>query len=111
MNENDIAISRINHMRDTRDYNLTAPDGTAKNNASYSFTRYSNHPSEYMVEMVAPYSIQPKYASVYELLPTEKYGKSTYDVLKKLDYSEDQIKALQSKNVVSDKWADEYLPS
>jgi crotonobetainyl-CoA:carnitine CoA-transferase CaiB-like acyl-CoA transferase len=111
LNEKDIAISRVNHMRDTRDYNLTAPDGTAKTNFSYSFTRYNNHPSGYVVEMVAPYAIQPKYASIYELSPAEKYGSSTFEILSNLGYSKEFINRLAEDNVISYQWAEEYLPS
>ncbi len=111
LNEKDIAISRVNHMRDTRDYNLTAPDGSAKTGFSYSFTRYNNHPSGYAVEMVAPYAIQPKYASIYALSPTEKYGSSTFEILSNLGYSKEVIDTLAEDNVISYQWADEYLPS
>jgi len=107
----DIACARVNHMRDIRDNNLSPLDGTAKNNKSYAFNKISDHPSRHEVCMVAPFAIQPKYANVYELSPAEKYGKSTYEILSKLGYSDEEMNNMESNKIISQQWSDEYLPS
>ena len=107
----DVACAKVNHMRDIRNNNISAPDGTAKNNSSYSFTRFDNHPSGHIVEMVAPYAIQPMYAKIHEPKPAEKYGNSTHSILSDLGYSKKEVDDLVDQKVVSYQWSKEYLPS
>lgn len=108
----DIAAAELNTMDKLRSKFTSPPDGTAKiSNGSYSFTQWENHPSGSSVNIVDPYSIQPKYASIYELTPTEKYGKSTRDVLIAKGYSEEDIDKLVDNKIVSYSWSSEYYPS
>jgi hypothetical protein len=98
-------------MKSIKNNNISPPDGTSKNDKSYSFTRFDNHPSGYVVEMVSPYAVQTQWSNIYALTPAEKYGKSTYKVMKSLGISEEKLKVLETRKVISYKWSNEYLPS
>ena len=108
----DIACAKSRHMRDTLSDNISDSDGIIKKDISYSFTKFDNHPSGYLVEMVTPYAVQPMHAKIYALSPTEKYGYSTYDILSNVaGYSDKKIQRLAAKGIIGHQWSDEYFPS
>lgn len=108
----DIATSILTDMFSVRDKYTTLPDGTAKTKAgSYSFVEWNKHPSGLTVNVVPPYAIQPKFASVYELHPARKYGIDTREILKEYGLDDKAIDALIDKKIVSESWSKEYFPT
>ncbi|WP_175712941.1 CoA transferase [Burkholderia ambifaria] len=80
-------------------------------NGSYSFSVYANHPSGRCVTQLDPFAIRPRHARIHALAPAEKFGASTYTVLREFGYSDAEIEILIARHAVGDSWSEEYLPS
>ncbi|WP_321812142.1 CoA transferase [Burkholderia sp. BCC1985] len=80
-------------------------------NGSYSFSVYANHPSGRCVTQLDPFAIRPRHARIRALAPAEKFGASTYTVLREFGYSDAEIQILISRHAIGDSWSEEYLPS
>ena len=78
--------------------------------STYQFTRYDNHPSGRRIDIIAPCSIRPKYASLAVTPPAKKYGQETKEILLELGYSENDIKEMLEQGIVSESWGEQYLP-
>lgn len=92
--------------------NLRPADGTPGTElGSYSFSIFRDHPSGHAVTQVDPYAIRSTGGKVYAPSPAEKYGASTREVLRRLQYAESEIEALLAAGAVSESWCREYLPS
>jgi crotonobetainyl-CoA:carnitine CoA-transferase CaiB-like acyl-CoA transferase len=60
---------------------------------------------------VDPYAVRPSHGAIAVLDAAEKFGASTRNILRSLDYSDDEIQALLAAGAISESWSDEYLPS
>jgi crotonobetainyl-CoA:carnitine CoA-transferase CaiB-like acyl-CoA transferase len=78
---------------------------------SYSFSIFPDHPSGCTVTHVDPYAVRPSHGAIAVLDAAEKFGASTRNILRSLDYSDDEIQALLAAGAISESWSDEYLPS
>ncbi|MCK1608171.1 MULTISPECIES: CoA transferase [unclassified Bradyrhizobium] len=78
---------------------------------SYSFSIFDDHPSGHAVTQVDPYAIRLAVGKIYPLQPAEKYGASTRQVLRSLQYAEAEIDGLLARGAISESWSREYLPS
>ncbi|SFQ33437.1 Crotonobetainyl-CoA:carnitine CoA-transferase CaiB [Bradyrhizobium sp. Ghvi] len=78
---------------------------------SYSFSVFGAHPSGHTVTQVDLFAIRPTAGKVYALHSAEKYGASTRQVLRSLQYSDAEIDALLVAGAISESWSREYLPN
>jgi crotonobetainyl-CoA:carnitine CoA-transferase CaiB-like acyl-CoA transferase len=93
------------------DNSRPADNAPGTGRGSYSFSRYSDHPSGHVVTQLDPYAIRPASGTIYSLPSAEQYGASTRIVLRGLGYNEDQIDAFAEAGVISEQWSRDYLPS
>ncbi|WP_206813102.1 CoA transferase [Paradesulfitobacterium ferrireducens] len=77
---------------------------------TYQFTRFQDHPAGRKVELISECAIRPQFARVRTLKPTEKYGKSTRQILKEIGFSDSEIERMIDEGVVSESWSAQYLP-
>lgn len=78
---------------------------------SYSFSIFRDHPSGHAVTQVDPYAIRSAVGKVYTPSCAEKYGASTRQILRSLQYAEAEIDELLAAGAISESWSREYLPS
>ncbi|MCP3368602.1 CoA transferase [Bradyrhizobium cajani] len=92
--------------------NSRPADGAAgTEQGSYSFSRFIDHPSGHTITQVDPYAVRSTTGKIYTLSPAEKYGASTRQVLRGLQYTDAEIDTLLAAGAVSESWSREYLPS
>lgn len=78
---------------------------------SYSFSIFCDHPSGHVVTQVDPYAVRLAVGKIRALPSAEKYGASTRQVLRWLQYADAEIDALLTAGDISESWSREYLPS
>lgn len=111
-NAADIGAAICENMAAIRSVNSRPANGTpGTEQGSYSFSIFHDHPSGHAVTQVDPYAIRSAVGKVYTLSPAEKYGASTRQVLRGLQYAEAEIDALLAAGAISESWSREYLPS
>ena len=103
-----MARQRTEEIR--KQFTVTPNEVASASHGSYSFTQWDNHPSGLSINLVDPYAIQPNWAKIHDLTPTEKYGHSTRQVLQRYGYHSDTIQKLLAKGVISESWGKAYLP-
>ncbi|WP_441258742.1 CoA transferase [Bradyrhizobium sp. 521_C7_N1_3] len=108
----DIGAAICENISSIRARNSGPADGTrGSEQASYSFSTLRDHPSGHVVTQVNAYAIRTTVGQVYSLPPAEKYGASTRQVLRWLQYTEAEINSFLAAGVISESWSMEYLPS
>ncbi|PJG50650.1 carnitine dehydratase [Bradyrhizobium forestalis] len=108
----DIGVAICKNISDIRAENIRPADAKPGiDRGSFSFSRYTDHPSGYTVVQLDPYAVRPAVAKIYALSPAEKYGASTRKVLRSLGYTETDIDELVAAGEISESWSREYLPS
>ncbi|TIN32464.1 MAG: carnitine dehydratase [Mesorhizobium sp.] len=108
----DIGAAICEDIAELRSKYARIADGTPGiDQGSYSFSTLRDHPSGHVVTQVDPYAVRPICAKIYSLLPPEKYGASTRQILRSLQYSEREIIELFATGQASESWSHEYLPS
>jgi crotonobetainyl-CoA:carnitine CoA-transferase CaiB-like acyl-CoA transferase len=75
-----------------------------------AFIRHDRHPSGHVVDLVAPVAVRPKTARIELPAAAPKYGAQTREILAGLGYGAAEIDALLAKDVVAERWSDDYLP-
>lgn len=63
----------------------------------------------HVVTQVDPYAVRPISAKIYTPLPPEKYGASTRQILRSLEYSEREVIELFAAGQASESWSREYF--
>ncbi len=107
-----IAAAKPYSIEDLRaQYTRPVDDTVGLDRGSYAFFCDPNHPSGHAVTQIDHYAIRPNEASIKKVTPTERFGFSTREILKGLNYSDADIDELIRKNVVGLSWGKEYLPS
>ncbi|MGY4230107.1 crotonobetainyl-CoA:carnitine CoA-transferase CaiB-like acyl-CoA transferase [Bradyrhizobium sp. USDA 4503] len=108
----DIGAATCENLATIRSANSMLADGTCGSaQGSYSFSTFYDHPSGHAVTQVNPSAIRPAVGKVHTLPPAEKYGGSTRQVLRLLEYTEADIDAFLAEGAISESWSREYLPS
>ncbi|MGY3372023.1 crotonobetainyl-CoA:carnitine CoA-transferase CaiB-like acyl-CoA transferase [Bradyrhizobium sp. GM2.4] len=111
-NEADVGAAICESIAAIRSGHSRLADGTPGiEQGSYAFSTFRDHPSRRAVTQVDHYAIRTAVGKIYALPPAEKYGASTRQVLRELQYREAEIDALSGAKVVSESWSTEYLPS
>lgn len=111
-NAADIGAAICENIAGIRSANSRLADGApGTEQGSYSFSMFLDHPSGHAVTQVDPYAIRSAVGKVHALSSAEKYGASTRQVLRGLQYAEAEIDALFAAGAVSESWSREYLPS
>lgn len=112
LNPADIGAAICENIATIRSENSKLADGApGTEQGSYSFSIFRDHPSGRVVTQVNPYAVRSAVGKVHALPPAEKYGASTRQVLRSLQYSEAEIDALLAAGAISESWSREYLPS
>lgn len=108
----DIGCQPLADMSEVRQNSLRAArDGLDLDRTkSMEFIRHTQHPSGYVVDLVAPNSVRPKYAKVIALSPMPKYGTHTVSVLQKLGWSPSEIGEMIAQGAAATEWSADYLP-
>ena len=107
-----IAAAKPYSIEDLRaQYTRPVDDTVGLDRGSYAFFCDPDHPSGHAVTQIDHYAIRPNEASIKKVTPTERFGFSTREILKGLNYSDADIDELIRKNVVGLSWGKEYLPS
>lgn len=111
-NAADIGAAICENIASIRSANSRHADGAPGiEQGSYSFSIFRDHPSGYAVTQVDAYAIRTAVGKVHALSPAEKYGASTRQVLRRMQYTETEIDALLAAGAISESWSREYLPS
>ncbi|WP_316399357.1 CoA transferase [Bradyrhizobium sp. 33ap4] len=108
----DIGVAICEDIESIRSANSRSADGGAgSEQGSYSFSIFRDHPSGHTVTQVDPYAIRSVVGKVKAPSAAEKYGSSTRQVLRWLQYAEPEIDTLLAAGAVSESWSREYLPT
>lgn len=99
----------IEELRDL--YKRTADGYPGIDKGSYAFSTYANHPSGHLTIQIDPYSIRPTEADIKAVAPTERFGHSTREILRNIDYNDAQIDLMIERKIASLGWGKEFLPS
>ncbi len=77
--------------------------------STFAFVRHDQHPSGRAVDLYAPNSIRPHRAQVCIPTPAPKYGAHTRSILAELGYTNEEIGAFVTQEVVAEQWSDVYM--
>ncbi|NOJ44575.1 carnitine dehydratase [Bradyrhizobium sp. WSM 1791] len=111
-NAADIGAAICEDIAAIRSASSRPADGTlGTEQGSYSFSTCRDHPSGRAVTQVDPYAIRLAVGKIYALDAAKKYGASTRQVLRWLQYSEAEIDRLLAAGAISESWSREYLPT
>lgn len=102
-NAADIGAAICENVAAVRSANSRLADGASgTERGSYSFSIFRDHPSGHAVTLVDPHAIRSAVANIYAPSAAEKYGASTRQVLRWLQFTEAEIDALLVAGAVSD---------
>ena len=108
----DIAVAAPNTIETLREQNSRIADGTPGTHlGSYAFSIYPHHPSGHRFTQIDHYSIRPSEAAIKAIAPTEKFGHSTWEILRSVGYSTSEIDSMIQRGIASLGWGREFLPS
>ncbi|WP_456724951.1 MULTISPECIES: CoA transferase [unclassified Bradyrhizobium] len=111
-NAADIGVAICDDFEAIRSANSRQADGApGTEQGSYSFSTSRDHPSGHAITQVDPYAVRSVVGKINAPSPAEKYGASTRQVLRHLQYTDSEIEALLAAGAVSESWSREYLPS
>jgi hypothetical protein len=98
-------------MQDVRRRYLHEEDGQAIRPETLHFGLDRSHPSGHAVELMAPCAIRPERAPIVALTPAPKHGAHTYAILARAGFDTTEIDRLRERDLIGERWSDEYLPS
>lgn len=108
----DVGVAICENIEQIRASNCRKADGQPGiDKGSYAFSVFKDHPSGHVVTQLDPYAIRPSDSKIFATAPAEKYGSSTYEILKSLGYNAIDIQILIDTGAINDSWSSEYLPS
>ena len=108
----DIGVQPLVKMHDLRESSLSIEsiDQPDLQGPTFSFTRFTSHPSGRTVDLVAPNAIRPVEASIRIPGHAPKYGAHTREILTGLEFSTQQIDAWMKEGNIGESWSKDYLP-
>ncbi len=106
-----VGAHAINSLANVRERNLvTESEMTDLMGPTMRFIHHTDHPSGYMVELVAPNAVRSKRAKIKIPPAAPKYGTHTRDILIELGYRHRDINAMIEEEVIAETWSENYLP-
>ncbi|PAB59742.1 CoA transferase [Anaeromicrobium sediminis] len=111
LSEVGIGAGRLGSLTELRrDYSFDENGIAYYEEPTYQFVKYNNHPCGSRVYLSAPCAVRPKEATINPMVPSQKYGQSTVEILKRLGYIEKEIDEMVEDKVIGLKWSEDYLP-
>ena len=107
----DVGAARLEQMDDVRRRYLHEDHGQAIRAETLNFGSVQSHPSGHAVQLIAPCAIRPARAPIVALTPAPKYGAHTDTILAEIGFDQMEVNSLRERNLIGERWSDEYLPS
>lgn len=106
------AVVPLASMLETRDDALeTDSKGPADiEQATFRAVRHDTHPMGLWCDLAAPNAIRPERAQIRVPSPAPKYGSDTRAMLKRFEFSEQQIDDMLAEGSAGESWSVIYLP-
>ena len=106
----DVGAHRLERLPEVRRRYLGVNGRSHETATTLKFGSARDHPSGHPVELIEPCAVRPLRARIAQLSAAPRYGENTVQILAELGYRQDEIEDLRRRQVVSDRWSDDYLP-
>ncbi|WP_298849169.1 CoA transferase [uncultured Ruegeria sp.] len=105
-------VMPLGSLHDTRDAVLQAESAgnIDLTQGTFSVIRHDEHPMGRWCDLVAPNAVRPERAEIVIPGPMPKYGADTRNVLRGIDFTDDEIDAMITAGSAAECWSVKYLP-